>query len=171
MRSTLPLVLTAFTAIYALAGPISVMPRAHAQATTSAPDAPPATLSDRLPALSPSSLYTIARRNDDLAALERFRPGYSFWQHIFTIPDGFIAFGSGVDGRLLAVFPAKGDWTREADWKEPAVWIVLSPDASVLRRIQGDEAWDDLADFRRPDPALRWTDDRSDLLRAIARER
>ena len=53
--------------------------------------------------------HTAARRHDDLAAMETFRPGFSFWQHIFTIPDGFIAFGSAVDGRLLAVFPTAGD--------------------------------------------------------------
>ena len=29
------------------------------------------------------------------------------------------------------------------------------------------ETWDDLALYYRDDPALRWTDDRSDLLRAI----
>lgn len=67
-----------------------------------------------------------ARRTDDFAAMERYRPGYSFWQHIFTIPDGFIAFGSAVDGRLLAVFPARGDWTRQADWKDPALANLLS---------------------------------------------
>src|SRR5688500_4882684 len=38
------------------------------------------------------------RRQDDLAAVETFRPGYAFWQHIFTIADGSIAFGSAVDG-------------------------------------------------------------------------
>jgi hypothetical protein len=70
--------------------------------------------------------HTAARRHDDLAAMETFRPGYSFWQHIFTIPDGFIAFGSAVDGRLLAVFPTAGDWTRDADWKDPALSTVLN---------------------------------------------
>src|SRR5919198_626908 len=64
--------------------------------------------------------YTESRRHDDVVAMETFRPGYSFWKHIFTIPDGFIAFGSAVDGRLLAVFPAAGDWTRQADWKDAA---------------------------------------------------
>src|SRR5690606_10871070 len=34
-----------------------------------------------------------ARWEQDLAAMERFRPGYPFWQHIFAIPDGSIAFG------------------------------------------------------------------------------
>jgi hypothetical protein len=53
-----------------------------------------------------------ARRRADFAAMRTFRPGYAFWQHVFTIPDGTIAFGSDVDGRLLATFPAKGEWTR-----------------------------------------------------------
>ena len=55
-----------------------------------------------------------ARRRDDFAAMRAFRPGYPFWQHVFTLPDRSIAFGSAIDGRLLATFPAKGDWTREA---------------------------------------------------------
>jgi len=69
--------------------------------------------------------YVDERRSDDYAALETYRPGFSFWQHIFTIPDGHIAFGSAVDGRLLAVFPSKGDWAREADWKDPALANLL----------------------------------------------
>jgi hypothetical protein len=66
------------------------------------------------------------RLDDDLAAMRTFRPGYAFWQHIFTIPDGSIAFGSAVDGRLLAVFPARGDWTREAVWTDPALAGTLT---------------------------------------------
>jgi hypothetical protein len=65
------------------------------------------------------------RLADDYGAMKTFRPGYSFWQHIFTIPDGSIAFGSAIDGRLLAVFPARGDWARQADWKEPALAHLL----------------------------------------------
>jgi hypothetical protein len=59
---------------------------------------------------------------------------------------------------------------QKAEWKEPSVWIVLSRDTAALARIQGDEVWEDLALFRRNEDALRWTDDRSDLLRAIHRE-
>lgn len=66
------------------------------------------------------------RWNDDLAAMAKFRTGYAFWQHIFSIPDGSIAFGSAVDGRLLAVFPAKGDWTREAEWQDLALVATLA---------------------------------------------
>ena len=60
-----------------------------------------------------------ARRRADFAAMQAFRPGYAFWQHVFTIPDHSIAFGSAVDGRLLATFPAKGVWTRQAVWSDP----------------------------------------------------
>ena len=55
-----------------------------------------------------------ARRRADFAAMQTFRPGYTFWQHVFTIPDGSIAFGSAVNGRLLATFPAKGEWRGHA---------------------------------------------------------
>jgi Transglycosylase SLT domain len=66
-----------------------------------------------------------ARRRADFAAMEAFRPGYAFWQHVFIIPDGSIAFGSAVDGRLLATFPAKGVWTRQAVWGDPAIARIL----------------------------------------------
>ncbi len=66
-----------------------------------------------------------ARRRADFAAMRTFRPGYAFWQHIFTIPDGSIAFGSAVDGRLLATFPAKGDWMRKAVWADPTIARIL----------------------------------------------
>jgi hypothetical protein len=62
-----------------------------------------------------------ARLHDDRTAMQAFRPGYAFWQHVFTIPDGAIAFGSAMDGRLLAVFPTAGDWARSGDWKEGAL--------------------------------------------------
>jgi len=55
-----------------------------------------------------------ARRRDDFVAMQEYRPGYPFWQHVFTLPDNSIAFGSATDGRLLALFPAKGEWTRHA---------------------------------------------------------
>jgi hypothetical protein len=66
-----------------------------------------------------------ARRRDDFVAMQTFRPGYPFWRHVFTLPDRSIAFGSTVDGRLLATFPAKGDWTREAVWADPALAHIL----------------------------------------------
>ena len=66
-----------------------------------------------------------ARRRADFAAMRAFRPGYAFWQHIFTMPDHSIAFGSAVDGRLLATFPAKGDWQRKAVWADPTIPRVV----------------------------------------------
>ena len=61
-----------------------------------------------------------APRETTWRSLQTFRPAYRFWQHIFTIPDGRIAFGSEEDGRLLATFPSKGDWARDAVWIDPA---------------------------------------------------
>src|SRR5918993_5701433 len=72
------------------------------------------------------------RWQDDLAAMQFHRPGYAFWQHIFTIPDGAIAFGSARDGRLLVIFPAKGDWLRDAAWTEGSLAALL--DGQVMPR-------------------------------------
>jgi hypothetical protein len=77
-----------------------------------------------------------ARRRADFAAMRTFRPGYAFWQHVFTIPDGSIAFGSDVDGRLLATFPAKGEWTRHAVWADPTLAHIL--DGQRLARKLGE---------------------------------
>jgi hypothetical protein len=68
---------------------------------------------------------TLTRWESDLIAMQANRPGYAFWQHIFTIPDGSIAFGSARDGRLLAIFPTKGDWIRDAAWTEGALAPLL----------------------------------------------
>ena len=70
------------------------------------------------------------RWQDDLAAMQRFRPGFPFWQHVFTTPDGSIAFGSATDGRLLATFPSKGDWLSEAVWIDASLAGTL--DDAVL---------------------------------------
>jgi hypothetical protein len=70
-----------------------------------------------------------ARRRADFAAMQTFRPGYAFWQHVFTLPDHTIAYGSGVNGRLLAIFPEKGDWTRDAVWIDPALGAILKRQA------------------------------------------
>jgi hypothetical protein len=69
--------------------------------------------------------HTRDRWSQDLTAMATFRPGYAFWQYIFTIPDNHIAFGSAVDGRLLAVFPTKGDWARDAEWHDPRLANLL----------------------------------------------
>ena len=70
-----------------------------------------------------------ARLRDDVAAMQTFRPGYAFWKHVFIIPDGSIAFGSAADGRLLATFPAKGDWTRQAVWTDSTLAHILEGQA------------------------------------------
>jgi hypothetical protein len=77
-----------------------------------------------------------ARRRADFAAMQTFRPGYEFWRHVFTLPDGSIAFGSAVDGRLLATFPVRGEWTRRAVWVDPALAGVL--DGQHLARKVGE---------------------------------
>jgi len=66
------------------------------------------------------------RLAQDLMALEAFRPGYPFWQYIFQIPDGSIAFGSATDGRLLATFPARGDWANGVRWEDPELGALVS---------------------------------------------
>src|SRR4029434_8420668 len=77
-----------------------------------------------------------ARRRADFAAMQAFRPGYEFWRHVFTLPDGSIAFGSASDGRLLATFPARGDWMRHAVWVDPELAGVL--DGQHLARTLGE---------------------------------
>jgi hypothetical protein len=77
-----------------------------------------------------------ARRTADFAAMQTFRPGYEFWRHVFTLPDGSVAFGSAVDGRLLATFPVRGEWTRRAVWVDPALAGLL--DGQQLARKLGD---------------------------------
>jgi hypothetical protein len=57
----------------------------------------------------------------DQDAMASYRPSYPFWQHLFVIPDGSIAFGSEKDGRLLVSFPTKGNWARDAVWADPSL--------------------------------------------------
>lgn len=75
-----------------------------------------------------------ARLRDDLAAMQAFRPRYPFWRHVFIIPDGQIAFGSAADGRLLATFPAKGDWSRHGVWTDPTIAATLDGQ-SLARKL------------------------------------
>jgi hypothetical protein len=87
---------------------------------------------------SPPTAAEVAaeRRRSDFAAMQAYRPGYPFWQYVFTLPDRSIAFGSATDGRLLALFPAKGEWTRHAKWSNPALVHVL--EGQRLARKVGD---------------------------------
>jgi Transglycosylase SLT domain len=66
------------------------------------------------------------RLEADQEAMASYRPSYPFWQHLFVVPDGSIAFGSERTGRLLVTFPAKGNWTRDAVWEDPALADVLA---------------------------------------------
>ena len=77
-----------------------------------------------------------ARRRDDFAAMQRFRPGFGFWQHVFSLPDHSIAYGSAVDGRLLVTFPTKGNWTRDAVWIDRGAAGTL--DGELLPRKLGE---------------------------------
>lgn len=128
MKIKIALALLAAAASVAITSVDFIIPQAIAQVMTAArtgPDARPGPPNELLYA-DLAYTHTQTRLDDDFAAMENFRPGYSFWQHIFTVPDGSIAFGSAVDGRLLAVFPARGDWTRNADWKDPALTRLLA---------------------------------------------
>ena len=85
-----------------------------------------ATEADR-PAAGPAfSRHARARLAGDVEALDEFRPSYPFWRHVFTIPDGHIAFGSATDGRLLVAFPSRGDWRRNGDWADGSLAEALS---------------------------------------------
>jgi len=78
-------------------------------------------------AAAPQTAGDIAamRMHADVDAMQKFRPGYAFWQHVFTMHDGTILFGSARDGRLLAAFPAKGEWTRQARWIDAGLAHIL----------------------------------------------
>ena len=99
--------------------------------------APPIAAEEPVPATAQG--YARARLAEDVGALASFRPSYRFWQHIFTIPDGHIAFGSREDGRLLASFPARGNWQRSGEWE----------DAELARAIEGRRLPRRLPDRRR----------------------
>ena len=65
--------------------------------------------------------FSMARLDEDLLAVEHFLPAYQFWQHIFTIPDGHIAFGSAKDGRLIVTVPTRGNWAQKAVWADESL--------------------------------------------------
>jgi hypothetical protein len=87
--------------------------------------------STNIPAATPyeadaATEYSLSRLQQDVQAVETYRPEYGFWQYIFTIPDGRIAYGSASDGRLIATFPANGDWARDAVWQEQGLASFLN---------------------------------------------
>ncbi len=96
---------------------------AHAQTSASGP---PEAIAGAVPAAADAAVeFYRARLEADIAVVRSFRPAYLFWQHIFTIPDGRIAFGSAQDGRLLAVFPTSGDWVRNGVWEDSTLADTL----------------------------------------------
>jgi hypothetical protein len=114
------LLATRSTATYVAVVIVTVSAAASIVAARSAPQTPPLMAPG-----SAAARIVEARRRADFAAMERFRPGYEFWRHVFTLPDGSIAYGSAVDGRLLAIFPVAGEWTRHADWADPTLAGIL----------------------------------------------
>jgi hypothetical protein len=62
----------------------------------------------------------------DREAMGSNRPSYPFWQHLFVVPDGSIAFGIEQTGQLLVTFPTKGNWVRDAVWYDPSLAAVLT---------------------------------------------
>ena len=66
-----------------------------------------------------------ARLQSDLVAMQRFSPSYRFWYHVFTKPDGSVAFGSATNGRLLVTFPVRDNWTRSGAWEDPSLARAL----------------------------------------------
>jgi len=86
--------------------------------------------------LASPSLYARVRMQYDILALQTYRPWYAFWRHIFTVPDGSVVFGSAVDGRLLATFPVRGDWTRDGVWEDRSLSGTL--DGLLLPRDLAD---------------------------------
>lgn len=88
------------------------------------------------PADSSTATHLEARLASDWEMMRAFRPAYKFWQHIFTVPDGRILYGSAADGRLLATFPVRGDWSRPANWAEPRLAVRLK--GRTLPRRLGD---------------------------------
>jgi len=110
--------------VLALVTALAVMPLAASHvALQTASDA--AAGEPRATAPQTAGAIAAARMRADVDAMRAFRPGYEFWQHVFTMPDGSILFGSARDGRLLATFPVKGEWMRQARWIDPGLAHIL----------------------------------------------
>ena len=121
-------------AILALALACLAMPLAASSVVRRRPSTPAQVAAAPIPAPPTADDALQARLRADLAAMRTFRPGYAFWRHVFTIPDGSIAFGSADDGRLLATFPVRGDWSRQAVWTDPTIAVTLDGE-SLARRL------------------------------------
>jgi hypothetical protein len=123
MRTKAILVFAAVTLTIPLAASTFILPRSS----------PPVAAAPAIHRPQTAGDIAQARLRADVAAMRALRPGHPFWRHVFIIPDGSIAFGSAVDGRLLATFPAKGDWSQQAVWTDPAIARVLDGQSLALK--------------------------------------
>lgn len=104
-NSVLVAVLVSFAAAMAgIAQYTGHAPAVKEAATRIANGAPPVTAAERAD----------ARHLADIQAMQQFRPGYMFWQHVFAIPDGSVVFGSAIDGRRIAVVRSRRGLDRDA---------------------------------------------------------
>lgn len=117
-------VLALFTAV-AFWLPAATDLAAQAGAHPQADEAVPAASDPGLAAEQPASQAAGVRLEADVAALQLFRPSYPFWYHVFTVPDGSVAFGSAANGRLIVTFPERGDWAGYAAWTDPSAAVAL----------------------------------------------
>ncbi len=97
-----------------------------------------------------ASQVASARLQTDTVAMQRFSPAYPFWYHVFTVPDGSVAFGSAVNGRLLVTFPTRGNWTRIGVWTHPSAAAALTdarlPTNLTRRRAEVARRLEELGD-------------------------
>ena len=104
----------------------------------------PPTVSEPLLESTFAEDHARARLDGDFEALRVFRPAHEFWQHVFTIPDGNIIFGSAEDGRLLVTFPTRGNWVRDGVWENPEYATVVAAQRLPRRLTQRREALEEL---------------------------
>jgi hypothetical protein len=103
--------------------------RAHARPLALGPPGTAATGSAAIAsatAAEAASSHVLDRFQADLETVKAHRPAYSFWQFIFMVPDGRIAVGSALDGRLLATFPTQGDWIHDGHWEDPGLAALIT---------------------------------------------
>ena len=128
-----------------LLGPVGARASASGAISAGLPQASPAD-GPVIGAVAPESVvpltdeqriyYRMQRLLDrDFEAMRMHRPGYSFWRHVYSIPDGSVAFGSAQDGRLLGVFATRGTWPRNGRWVEPSLERTFA-DARIDGRLR-----------------------------------
>ena len=137
MRNILPAVVLCTAIAIGLPNATDLVARADQQAGDPASAETADAISDPTldPILSQEPLARQAastRLQSDLVAMQRFSPSYPFWYHVFTKPDGSVAFGSATNGRLLVTFPVRGNWSRNGAWEDPSLSRAL--DSAMLPR-------------------------------------